>query len=187
MGKKIEVKQGDRYGRLTIIKEVEHSIEPSGRKVRMFMCQCDCGNQKKFRLNDIRSGNTKSCGCYNSELTINRNKITGKIYGKLIGGHNKTHGVSNHPLYGTWVAIKHRCYNPKSEKYPIYGGRGIKMFELWINDPKSFITWILENLGEKPGPEYSIDRIDTEFGNYEPGSIRWATPEQQANNKRKKG
>ena len=66
--RKIEVKPGDRYGRLTIVEETESRVEPSGRKKRQVICNCDCGKKGLvLSLDGLRTGNTKSCGCYRKE------------------------------------------------------------------------------------------------------------------------
>ena len=80
------------------------------------------------------------------------------------------------PGYNNYKAAHNRCTNPTNKNYPEYGGRGI-LFNF-----NNFIEFYNE-VGEKPGPEYSIDRIDNE-GNYEPGNVRWATPTQQLQNRR---
>ena len=68
MRKKLEVKTGDIYGHLTIIREVEQHIQPSGQKKRRFLCQCDCGSVPvEVWLSNLRSGNTTSCGCVQKE------------------------------------------------------------------------------------------------------------------------
>ena len=72
---KIEVKTGDVYGRLTVIKEVEPYVSPSGKKARKFLVQCDCGSDPfEVTLNNLRRGRTTSCGCVHKEKTIERNK-----------------------------------------------------------------------------------------------------------------
>ncbi len=85
----------------------------------------------------------------------------------------KEHGMSNHPLYRLWGHVKERCDNPKSKSYYRYGGRGIVVCNEWINNPKLFIEWSLEN-GYKKGLE--IDRIDNDKG-YSPENCRFVTRE----------
>ena len=73
--KKIEVHPGEVYGRLTILKEVEPHIQPSGQKHRMVLVQCDCGSDPvEVRLDNLRRGHTTSCGCYNIEKFYERTK-----------------------------------------------------------------------------------------------------------------
>jgi len=57
MGKKIEIKPGDKYGRLTILKEIEPHVQPSGQKQRKVLCQCSCENKTRVEvlLNSLRS------------------------------------------------------------------------------------------------------------------------------------
>lgn len=62
-GKRVEVKYGDRYGRLMIIEEVEPYIFPSGEKKRRVKCKCDCGSTTIVRIDSLRKGDTLSCGC----------------------------------------------------------------------------------------------------------------------------
>ena len=74
--KKIEIKNGDRYGRLTIIEEVEPKILPSGQKMRRVKCKCDCGKTTVVDLNSLRMGRTSSCGCLQKERALEANLKT---------------------------------------------------------------------------------------------------------------
>lgn len=83
-----------------------------------------------------------------------------------------------HPLYSTWDAMKQRCSNPNNAKYRHYGGRGIKVCERWLT-----FSSFLEDVGEKPSPKHTLDRIDND-GDYERANVRWATQREQNFNQR---
>ncbi len=75
--------------------------------------------------------------------------------------------------------MKNRCYNKKIKWYHNYGGRGIEVCDEWKNDFDAFY----KHVGEAP-LDKTFDRIDNN-GNYEPGNVKWSTPKEQAQNRRK--
>lgn len=149
-----------KFGRLLIIKD----IGKVGRK-RMVSAICDCGKEGVYVWNSIQQEHTKSCGCLNLELIRKR---------------TTTHGLSKHPLFSVWLCIKFRCYNPNSIGYKDYGGRGIKMCQLWIKDFVPFYNWALAN-GYEKGLTIEIKNVN---GNYEPSNCCWIPQAEQQRNKR---
>jgi hypothetical protein len=73
--------------------------------------------------------------------------------------------------------MRGRCLDPRNKHYADYGGRGIGIHEPWLD-----LATFLRDVGERP-PRHSLDRIDND-GNYEPGNVHWATPAEQAKNRR---
>lgn len=82
------------------------------------------------------------------------------------------------PTYSTWSNMVARCHNPKSDQYRWYGARGIAVCDRW-----RVFAMFAADMGERPSPKHSIDRIDV-TGNYEPGNCRWVMGAQQARNRR---
>ena|SRR3990167_808317 len=94
---------------------------------------------------------------------------------------NFKHGACRNggsPEYRAWAHLRNRCNNPRDRAYANYGGRGIEVCERW-----DLVDNFLEDMGPRPGPEYSIDRIDND-GNYEPDNCRWTTDSEQNSNRR---
>ncbi|MGN8062766.1 hypothetical protein ACTJK4_14000 [Ralstonia sp. 22111] len=92
---------------------------------------------------------------------------------------NERHGQSNSPTWKSWRSMRDRCGNPGSRSYSDYGGRGISVCERW-----NLFENFLADMGERPSRRHSIDRYPNTDGNYEPTNCRWATPAEQARNRR---
>lgn len=162
----ISVKVGQKFNKFTVIKEVER--KKHGRlSRRMFKCKCQCGVVKLVGLSELRSGNTKSCGCLNRSL-----------YGKNL--NKKTHGLAKHPLYKRWVGMKNRCLCPTSPHFSSYGGRGITVCKKWENSFVEFYKWATANGFRK---DLQLDRINVN-GNYSPRNCRWVTRTVNVRNRR---
>lgn len=154
--------EGQKFNRLTVIEKAN----VPGVKTK-WRCKCDCGNELLVIAGHLRNGNTKSCGCHRSESS------------RQNGINNRTHGMTKCPEYKAWQNLKDRCCNPDAEQYPHYGGRGIEVCNEWMISFEAFYR----DMGARPGKAYSIDRIDVN-GNYIKSNCRWATAEEQSNNKR---
>src|SRR5438034_6367232 len=135
---------GQKIGRWTILSR---RWEPQGKRT-FLLCRCDCGTEKEVERRSILDGRSTSCGCYCSEASTR---------------YHKKHGEGdwrNGPIsveYRTWKGIRRRCNNPKDSNYSFYGGRGIKVSELW-NDYTKF----LEDVGRRPAPHLTIERINND-------------------------
>lgn len=141
------------FGKLTVIGR-----EPK-RKVH---CRCECGRLCTVDAGNLRSGRTTSCNNHRDHV-------------------NQTHGHTKNqrptPEYRTWQNMLKRCYKPNAHRYERYGGRGIRVCDRW----RSFENF-LADMGSKPSPKYSLDRINND-GNYEPSNCRWSSLQRQSRNK----
>jgi hypothetical protein len=158
---RLENQIGKTYHRLTILEEVERHVYPSGDTRRKFLAQCSCGSEPKtYLISELRSGNTKSCGCWNIE----------KI---------KSHGMHNTRAYQCWADMKTRCDNPKNKCYRDYGGRGITYCNKW----KTF-EGFWEDMQENYSDDLTLNRRDND-GNYCKENCSWDNKNFQGHMKRK--
>ena len=154
---------GLNFGKLTVLE----CLGKTG-KYYYYNCICECGNIKSIERINLMSGHTTSCGCFIKEKNISR---------------CTTHGCAGEELktseYRIWNHIKERCNNPKDKRYSDWGGRGITICDEWTN---SFDTFLFD-MGTRPSPKHSIDRIDNNKGYYKE-NCKWSTKIEQGRNKR---
>ena len=158
---------GMRFGRLVVIRRDE---ENQSHHEKVWICKCDCGNEKSVTTSHLTTGSVRSCGCIRKEQAITRFKKA--------AGDNITHGKSGTHLYSIWEGMKQRCKNPDNPVYRWYGGKGVRVCDEW-QDFSTFAEWSYSHgyidLQDIPRSEkLSIDRIDSD-GNYCPENCQWIT------------
>lgn len=150
---------GQKFGKLTVLK---YSHSKNHRSY--WLCQCECGNTTIVSASELRTENTKSCGCLRVELLLKR---------------SITHGGKHTKLYDIWTSLKGRTLCKTNQRYADYGGRGITICAEWLDFTK-FEQWAKLN-GYREG--LTLDRIDNNKG-YSPSNCRWTTYKEQNWNKR---
>jgi hypothetical protein len=152
------------FGNLMVLKFLD-----MGKRAKdsSWLCLCSCGKECIRYASSLKNRRSKrhSCGC------LKQSPLT----------HGHTTGGKWSPEYRSYQAMLDRCTDPTNNRYAMYTSRGITICARWLESFENFLA----DMGQKPTPKHSIDRIDND-GNYEPGNCRWATAMQQRHNRRDK-
>jgi hypothetical protein len=131
---------GYQFGMLVVINRGTTNITPNGTHRTMWECLCKCGSKCTISLSNIKSGNTKSCGCIRLASTIQR---------------STTHGKTKTGTYRSYHAMLNRCYNPNYKNFQYWGGDGVIVCDRWICSFENF----LEDMGIRP-QDTTLNRVE---------------------------
>jgi hypothetical protein len=147
--------------------------------------QTHCRNGHPLSGNNLQKVSTrpkkricKTCRA-DSSRTFSEKKRSGvEISSRWKHGHSRD-GFQSHE-YKTWLSVIARCERPSRKDYSSYGAIGIKICRQWRNSFEQFV----KDVGASPSASHTLDRFPNGSGDYEPGNVRWATREEQAQNRK---
>lgn len=160
--------RGQRVRECLYCKKVK-KIEGRGLCVSCYVRESKYGDPASRRIKN-------TCTIEGCERFVHGNGLCKKHYYANARAIKKPSLKQNHPLFQTWCGMMRRCNDPGLRCYERYGAKGITVCERWYD----FYAFV-HDMGEKPTPEHTVDRIDGKKG-YAPENCRWATATEQRRN-----
>jgi hypothetical protein len=158
--------RGTKYNRLTVVE-----YKYNKNNLAFWLFRCDCGEEKILKGTQVRKGHIKSCGCARTSW------LPGRTPNYFKHGHKSGDNYAKGTLtYKTWKGIRKRLKDSWKKSNICY--IGIEMCKEWDD-----FSIFLNDMGERPGIEYSIDRIDNTKG-YCKDNCRWILLRHQSRNRR---
>ena len=170
---------GQKFNHLTVLEQFPFNTKD---KKSIWIVQCDCEAKTIFTTTgkNLRSGNTKSCGCAQVASVIKRNTT----HGMGARGSKRTR------IYNSYHDMLKRCYNENNVSYPHYGARGIGVCDEWRGEHgfENFYTWSIEHgYYEQPKnlPKSSLLSIERKNvdKDYSPENCMWILYREQMANR----
>lgn len=141
---------GEKFGKLTVV-----AFDKKQGNMSKWICKCDCGNTKSVRIDHLKNGEIKSCGCLAKANPLRQTR-----------------------LYKLWMAMNCRCNSNVEKVRKSYKDKGIIVCNEWKKDFFAFYNWSINN---GYADNLTLDRIDVN-GNYCPENCRWTTRQVQSIN-----
>lgn len=159
----INYKKGQVIGKVIYVEDAGKTTGSQKRRLAKFKCKC--GNLFITQIYNVKTLQTKSCGCGSFDKELSKKSIA------------RLNPVESG--YHVWHSMKCRC-NDKlhTRMQKNYADKGITLCKEWANSYEKFI----EDMGERPSIKHTVDRIDYHKG-YFKENCRWATSEIQTNNR----
>lgn len=174
MARKLEIRQGDKYGRLTVLKELEPIVKPNKEKMRKFLCECTCGTRKAVVMHDLRNGHVRSCGCLRRELTISRNKKSNEylFLDDCVIGYTTAQEIFKIDI-DDYEKIKAYCWGKDNAGYisARINGKLVRLHRLVMNPDKKLV----------------VDHINRDKSDNRKSNLRICTQHQNSMNTKAKG
>jgi hypothetical protein len=167
---------GQKFGRLLVVSFCGYTDQGKAK----WQCHCDCGNNPVVIGASMKNGRQVSCGFHKNEICAKRMKE-----------YATKHGLAYTAIYRAWKGLLSRCYNPNSNCYPDYGGRGITA----CAGIRTSVVTLLNAVGHRPESHLSLDRKNNSLGywcgecvecvkNNRPMNLRWGDDFVQCRNQR---